>query len=560
MKRAAFLMVPLVLAFLLVACSSNTPETSAETTLPTATDPSVPQETVPEDTEPESIKLAPIIQISTNWTQVAALRSDGTVSVVAEESWSFGQCDTETWTDVIDICTGYSHTVGLRSDGTVYAAGTNSYNQCDVADWVDIVAIAAGYDFTIGLKSDGTVVATGNNDQGQCDVSGLTDIVAISASSYASEYLQSDGTWTRIGNAAFQINIPGLKTIRSVCNNLSIGIKEDGSIIGVEGSYTNKITYPNKVVDLPWTNAVQVEGETTHFLILSADGTVTADFDHNTFPYEEALFNADGECNVSEWTDIVAISTTMDHTVGLKSDGTVVSAGVYSNSDTPCDVSALNANTETVFADRIVDLSILTTYCLGDAADADHLKLRATYESGKKNLITTGYTCSISSFDQPGTQEVTISCQGFTKTFHVEVLDFYSLEATVDSISGEGYNEGRNVHWVLYIAARYHGNYVDYAFKNSFNAPAGYSGDFAKEWINAKNGKSASWYYGCANIEMPDYYAGGATILPDDASVAGDYYATVTFGDLTKILHYTLVYNGNYETGTGWSIENIQWS
>ena len=144
-------MVPLVLAFLLVACSSNTPETSAETTLPTATDSGAPQETVPEDTEPESIKLAPIIQISTNWTQVAALRSDGTVSVVAEESWSFGQCDTETWTDVIDICTGYSHTVGLRSDGTVYAAGTNSYNQCDVADWVDIVAIAAGYDFTIGL-------------------------------------------------------------------------------------------------------------------------------------------------------------------------------------------------------------------------------------------------------------------------------------------------------------------------------------------------------------------------------------------------------------------------
>ena len=48
---------------------------------------------------------------------------------------------------------------------------------------------------------------------------------------------------------------------------------------------------------------------------LKADGTVVAVGD-----------NEYGQCDVSDWTDIVAISVD-DHTVGLKKDGTVVAVG-----------------------------------------------------------------------------------------------------------------------------------------------------------------------------------------------------------------------------------------
>ena len=47
--------------------------------------------------------------------------------------------------------------------------------------------------------------------------------------------------------------------------------------------------------------------------------------------------NKYGECNVSEWTDIVSVSTNVNHTVGLRSDGTVVATG--SNDNNQCDVS-----------------------------------------------------------------------------------------------------------------------------------------------------------------------------------------------------------------------------
>ena len=63
-----------------------------------------------------------------------------------------------------------------------------------------------------------------------------------------------------------------------------------------------------------------------HTVGLRSDGTVVAvgENDH-------------GQCNVSGWRDIVAVSAGVAHTVGLRRDGTVVAVG--HNSDGRCDVS-----------------------------------------------------------------------------------------------------------------------------------------------------------------------------------------------------------------------------
>lgn len=45
-------------------------------------------------------------------------------------------------------------------------------------------------------------------------------------------------------------------------------------------------------------------------------------------------------CNVDGWTDIVAVSAGSGHTVGLKSDGTVVAVGQATEEQ--CDVSDWN--------------------------------------------------------------------------------------------------------------------------------------------------------------------------------------------------------------------------
>lgn len=56
--------------------------------------------------------------------------------------------------------------------------------------------------------------------------------------------------------------------------------------------------------------------EQSHTVGLKSDGTVVA-----------VGRNEDDQCDVSDWSDIVAISAGDFNTVGLKSDGTVVAVG-----------------------------------------------------------------------------------------------------------------------------------------------------------------------------------------------------------------------------------------
>jgi hypothetical protein len=65
---------------------------------------------------------------------------------------------------------------------------------------------------------------------------------------------------------------------------------------------------------------------TAHTVGLKSDGTVVA-----------AGSNASGQCGVNDWEHIVQLAAGEDHTVGLKDDGTVVAAG--SNTSGQCDVS-----------------------------------------------------------------------------------------------------------------------------------------------------------------------------------------------------------------------------
>ena len=69
-----------------------------------------------------------------------------------------------------------------------------------------------------------------------------------------------------------------------------------------------------------------IAAEFWHTVGLQSDGTVVA-----------TGYNGDGQCDVSGWTDIVAVSAGSSYTVGLKSDGTVVATG--DNDGGQCDVS-----------------------------------------------------------------------------------------------------------------------------------------------------------------------------------------------------------------------------
>ena len=100
----------------------------------------------------------------------------------------------------------------------------------------------------------------------------------------------------------------------------TVGLKADGTVVagGVNGVGQCNVS--------DWTDIVAIATGVPHTVGLKADGTVVA-----------VGNNHDGECNVSGWKDIVAIAAGDYHTVGLKADGTVVAVGY--EGDGLCNVS-----------------------------------------------------------------------------------------------------------------------------------------------------------------------------------------------------------------------------
>ena len=86
-----------------------------------------------------------------------------------------------------------------------------------------------------------------------------------------------------------------------------MGLKSDGTVVAAGDNYNGE----SEVSE--WTDIVAISAGFEHTVGLKADGTVVA-----------VGSNMYGECAVTEWSDIVAICAGSGHTLGLKSDGTVV--------------------------------------------------------------------------------------------------------------------------------------------------------------------------------------------------------------------------------------------
>ncbi|NLB61943.1 MAG: hypothetical protein GX802_05965, partial [Clostridiales bacterium] len=106
----------------------------------------------------------------------------------------------------------------------------------------------------------------------------------------------------------------------------AFGLKADGTVVAsipLEGTDEWGEEYSWNWYDFgqtkvsSWRNIVAISAGRCHTVGLKSDGTVVAVGD-----------NSYGQLNVSKWKDIVEISTGEVFTVGLKSDGTVVVAGL----------------------------------------------------------------------------------------------------------------------------------------------------------------------------------------------------------------------------------------
>ena len=103
-------------------------------------------------------------------------------------------------------------------------------------------------------------------------------------------------------------------------SRLTVAIRSDGTVVATGQNSWGQCDVSG------WTDIVAVAAGHFHTVGLKADGTVVATGN-----------NEDNQCNVSKWVDIVAVAAGRYFTIGLKSDGTVVATGKQTNGQ--CDVS-----------------------------------------------------------------------------------------------------------------------------------------------------------------------------------------------------------------------------
>ncbi|HEV7396353.1 MAG TPA: hypothetical protein VGN86_07560, partial [Pyrinomonadaceae bacterium] len=210
-------------------------------------------------------------------------------------------------------------TLALKSNGTVWAWGANFYGEVGdgttitralpvkVSNLTNVTAISAGGS-SMALKSDGTVWAWGRNSSGQLgdgtttdrklptQITSLAQVKAISAGGDFGLALKLDGTvWSWGANDWGQLG--------------------DGS--------TANHSLPAPINGL--SNIVSISGGSQHTVALKSDGTVWS-WGRNNFSQVgdgTTAFRQLTPVQVTSLTGAIAVSAGGDHSMALKSNGTV---------------------------------------------------------------------------------------------------------------------------------------------------------------------------------------------------------------------------------------------
>lgn len=236
------------------------------------------------------------------------------------------------------ISAGIKYSLAVKQSETVVGTAFNGDGQTNVDEWENIISVAGFGVLSAGLKSDGTVVACGHVDGDTIDVTEWENIVQIQVGERHIIGLSYDGTVKSDGhNGDGQCEVDGWKDVVQVATGWrhTVGLTKEGEILITGYGAQRQL---REIDTNEWKTVIaiaaggggkDVEGN-GHTVGLRSDGTVVAVGD-----------NQFGQCNVSGWTDIVAIAAGDWHTVGLKSDGTVVATGWLKDagSENACSVS-----------------------------------------------------------------------------------------------------------------------------------------------------------------------------------------------------------------------------
>lgn len=288
------------------------------------------------------------------------------------------------FTGAVEAAGGDYHSVALKSDGTVYAWGSNDRGQLGVGSAVDsstpvqvldpadptgfltgVVSVAAGYDHSVALKQNGTVRTWGRNQQGELgngtNIDSPTVVQVIDP----------------IDPSGFLTGVVAIATGGDHC----MALKANGTVWAWGGNHAGQLgdgttvdSYtPVKVVDSEdksgfLKNVAFIASGYDHSLAVKSDGTVWSwGLNYNGRLGDGTEVNRPVPGRVLDPGDptgylggVIEVSGGCAHSAALKSDGTMMAWGSNAQGQLG-DNTSVNRS----FAVRVVDPSDPTGYLTG---------------------------------------------------------------------------------------------------------------------------------------------------------------------------------------------------
>lgn len=233
------------------------------------------------------------------------------ISVQTQPTWRFEDLQPQKQEEPrrpVAVDGGLKHSVVLYNDGTVTTIGDDTYGQRSTSGWRSVKQISTFGNHTLGLKKDGTVVAAGANSSGQCDVENWKNIRSVAAGMSHSVGVREDGTVVAVGsNSNGQCNVGSWTNVKSVAasNTSTFAVTWDGKVL-VCGSFENR-TMNN------WRDIVSISVSSNHVIGVHSDGTVSA-----------VGANDRGQRdNLGKFSDIEQVGAGYGFSAGLRENGKV---------------------------------------------------------------------------------------------------------------------------------------------------------------------------------------------------------------------------------------------
>lgn len=233
----------------------------------------------------------------------------------------------------------------------------------------------------------------------------------------------------------------------------------------------------------------------------------------------------------------------------------------------------------TVNVVEVTEISVLKkpatmVYMVGDTLQTRGMVLETKRSDGKKENIQDGFICSPTELTEAGEQKITVSYEGKSTTFIVDVKEkvaYNNMEVRCSNWASRetksGYNsKGGLVNWCLWIEFDLTKE-IRESFQPTVTASWGHVKNGEGSWegeadfASAKSGTTYSEFgtWSAENSPNGKERFTYMIFLPDDASIEGEQFVTLKVGNTKKKISFYLSYKGSYESGSGWKISDVRY-